>query len=131
MLAFYLTKELNEYMDTLSDTFFALADPTRRAILAKLAHGEANVSTLARPFHISAPAISRHLRVLQRAGLIERRIDAKWRYCRLRPLGLRAADDWLSGYRRHWEESLDRLADYVETGAGEHRSNGPLTRKRK
>ena len=101
-------------MDALSNTFSALADPTRRAILARLARGQAHVGELGRPFRISAPAISRHLRVLERAGLIEREVDAQWRICRLHGPGLRAAHDWLDQYRGFWEASLDRLADYLE-----------------
>jgi DNA-binding transcriptional ArsR family regulator len=98
----------------LDDTFAALADPTRRAILARLARGEAAVGELAKPFAISLPAVSRHLRVLEEAKLIERRVDAQWRVCRLRPQPLRAAADWLDDYRRFWEESLDRLAEVLE-----------------
>lgn len=101
-------------MDPVSITFAALADPTRRAILARLAQGEASVGELGQPFHISAPAISRHLRVLEHAGLIEREVDAQWRVCRLRGPGLRVAHDWLAPYRQFWEASLDRLADYLE-----------------
>lgn len=101
-------------MDQLSSTFSALADPTRRAILARLARGQAHVGELGRPFRISAPAISRHLRVLERAGLIERQVDAQWRVCRLRGPGLRAAHAWIDQYREFWEASLDRLADYLE-----------------
>ena len=95
-------------------TFSSLADPSRRAILARLARGEAAVGELAEPFAISLPAVSRHLRVLERARLIERRVDAQWRVCRLRPQPLRAAADWLDEYRRFWEESLDRLAEVLE-----------------
>jgi len=101
--------------DTLSTTFAALADPTRRAILERLAAGEATVSELASPFSISAPAISRHLRVLAEAGLIEREIDARWRICHLRADALRGAHDWLEAYRRHWEDNLDRLVEFVES----------------
>lgn len=101
-------------MDRLSDTFAALADPTRRAILARLARGETSVGDLAQPFDISAPAISRHLKVLERAGLVERRVDAQWRLCRLRGEPMREARDWLERYRAFWEESLDRLAEYLE-----------------
>ncbi len=104
-------------MDRLSATFAALADPTRRAILVRLARGETHVSALARPFDISAPAISRHLRVLERAGLIEREVSAQWRICRVRGTALHAAHDWLERYRRFWEESLDRLAEYAESQA--------------
>ena len=99
----------------LDDTFAALADPTRRAILARLARGEAPVGELAKPFAISLPAVSRHLRVLEEAKLIERRVDAQWRVCRLRPQPLRAAADWFDDYRRFWEESFDRLAEVLET----------------
>lgn len=100
--------------DTLSTVFAALADPTRRAILARLSEGEAPVSELARPFDISAPAISKHLRVLADAGLIEREVSARWRICHLRPDALRDAYGWLEAYRRHWEGSLDRLVAFVE-----------------
>lgn len=100
--------------DRLSRTFFALADPTRRAILARLAHGQARVGDLARPFEISAPAISKHLKVLEHAGLIEREVDAQWRVCRLRAVALRDAYGWLDSYRQFWDESLDRLARYLE-----------------
>jgi DNA-binding transcriptional ArsR family regulator len=101
--------------DTLSAAFAALADPTRRAILARLAQGQTHVGELAQPFAISAPAISRHLKVLQEAGLIERQVDARWRICHLRPEGLQAAHDWLAQYRAYWEASLDRLAELLET----------------
>jgi DNA-binding transcriptional ArsR family regulator len=101
-------------MDSLSWTFAALADPTRRAILARLAKGEATVSDLARPFDISLPAVSRHLKVLEEAGLIERETDAQWRVCRLTGRPLRDAHGWLERYRAYWEESLDRLAEYLE-----------------
>jgi DNA-binding transcriptional ArsR family regulator len=100
--------------DPLSAAFAALADPTRRAILARLAQGHTHVGELAQPFAISAPAISRHLKVLQEAGLIEREVDARWRICHLRPEGLQVAHDWLSQYRAYWEASLDRLAELLE-----------------
>ncbi|ANJ73024.1 metalloregulator ArsR/SmtB family transcription factor [Ralstonia insidiosa] len=100
--------------DILSTVFAALADPTRRAILARLAEGEAPVSELARPFDMSAPAISKHLRVLAEAGLIEREINARWRICHLRPDALRDAHGWLERYRLHWEGNLDRLVAFVE-----------------
>jgi DNA-binding transcriptional ArsR family regulator len=103
--------------DSLSATFAALADPTRRAILATLATGEATVSELSLPFAISGPAISRHLRVLTDAGLIERKTSARWRICSLRPDAMRDAHDWLGSYRRYWEENLDRLAELVEEPA--------------
>ncbi len=101
-------------MDRLSSTFAALADPTRRAILARLARGQAAVGDLARPFDISLPAVSRHLKVLEHAGLIERKVDAQWRMCRLRGKPLREARGWLERYRRFWEERLDRLMEYLE-----------------
>lgn len=101
-------------MDALSTTFAALADPTRRAILARLAQGDTHVGELAQPFDISGPAISRHLRVLEGAGLIRREVSAQWRVCRLQAPALQLANDWLQDYREHWEHSLDRLADYVE-----------------
>lgn len=99
--------------DRLSATFSALADPTRRAILARLALGQTSVSELAKPFDISAPAISKHLKVLERAGLITRGREAQWRPCRIEPDALRGVDEWLERYRRLWEERLDRLEDYL------------------
>ena len=105
--------------DHLSTTFAALAYPTRRAILARLAAGEASVGELAAPFAMSLPAISKHLRVLERAQLIRRRKDAQWRRCALRPDGLRAAADWLDQYERFWTESLDRLAQYLNSSEQE------------
>jgi DNA-binding transcriptional ArsR family regulator len=104
--------------DPLSATFSALADPTRRAILARLAQGETSVGDLVKPFAISGPAISRHLRVLENASLIERKVNAQWRICRLNPPGLRMADSWLSQYRAFWEQSLDRLVEVLEQGDG-------------
>jgi DNA-binding transcriptional ArsR family regulator len=100
--------------DQLSATFSALADPTRRAIVAALALGEATVGELALPFPISGPAISRHLKVLEEAGLIQRKINARWRICSLRSDAIRDAHDWLGLYRRYWEERLDQLAELVE-----------------
>jgi DNA-binding transcriptional ArsR family regulator len=100
--------------DPLSTTFAALADPTRRAILARLADGEATVTELAAPFDLSLPAISKHLKVLQRAGLVEQGRQAQWRPCRLRPERLRDVADWIGQYRRHWEASFDRLDDYLK-----------------
>jgi DNA-binding transcriptional ArsR family regulator len=99
--------------DSLSTTFAALADPTRRAILARLAVGEATVSELAAPFDMSLPGISKHLKVLQRAGLIEQGRQAQWRPCRLAPAPLREVAGWVEQYRRHWEESFERLSDYL------------------
>ena len=99
--------------DHLSTTFAALADPTRRAILARLATGEASVTELAEPFEMSLPAVSKHLKVLERAGLIARGRQAQWRPCRLDAVPLRDAADWLERYRRFWEQSLDRLEHYL------------------
>jgi len=99
--------------DQLSSTFAALADPTRRAILARLASGEASVTELAEPFEMSLPAISKHLKVLQRAGLIARSREAQWRPCRLAAGPLKDVADWIEHYRRFWEERLDRLEDYL------------------
>jgi DNA-binding transcriptional ArsR family regulator len=103
----------NETVDPLSATFSALADPTRRAILARLTEGEVTVTELAEPFEISLPAVSRHLKVLERAGLIVRGRDAQWRPCRLDPRPLELLDAWLDEYRQFWEQSLDRLDDYL------------------
>ncbi|MBO6518713.1 MAG: winged helix-turn-helix transcriptional regulator [Rhodospirillales bacterium] len=100
--------------DTLSDTFAALADPTRRAILSRLAGGEMTVKELAEPFHISMPAISRHLKVLESAGLIERGRNAQWRPCRLNAAPLKDANDWIERYREFWTQSFDRLDAYLE-----------------
>jgi DNA-binding transcriptional ArsR family regulator len=99
--------------DRLSATFAALADPTRRAILARLALGESSVTELAEPFAMSLPAVSKHLKVLERAGLIARGREAQWRPCRIEPRALKTVDDWLERYRRFWDESLDRLDDYL------------------
>ena len=117
----YLTS--SDYMnssDHLSSTFAALADPTRRAILARLAAGEASVTELAEPFTMSLPAVSKHLKVLERAGLITRGREAQWRPCRIEAGPLRDAVDWLEHYRRFWDQSLDRLEDYLDElqGAG-------------
>ena len=101
-------------VDHLSETFSALADPTRRAILARLASGEATVGELAEPFEISLPAISKHLKVLERAGLIARGREAQWRPCRIAAAPLKDAADWIEHYRRFWEESLDRLDAYLK-----------------
>jgi len=101
--------------DRLTATFSALADPTRRAILARLASGEASVTELAEPFAMSLPAVSKHLKVLERAGLIARGREAQWRPCRLEAGPLRGAADWLESYRRFWEEGFDRLDDYLRS----------------
>jgi len=100
--------------DRLSSTFSALADPTRRAILSRLSSGARSVTELAEPHDMSLPAISKHLGVLERSGLIIRGRDAQWRPCRLRAQPLKEAVDWLEGYRRFWEQSLDRLGDYLK-----------------
>ncbi len=99
--------------DRLSMTFAALADPTRRAILARLLTGETTVSDLAKPFDMSGPAISKHLKVLEHAGLITRGREAQWRPCRIEPRALKNVDDWLERYRQFWEERLDRLEDFL------------------
>ena len=126
----YLTIRINnrevEYdmtEDNLSTTFAALADPTRRAIMARLASGEASVTELAAPFEMSLPAVSKHLKVLERAGLISRGRDAQWRPCRLEPGPLKEADDWLETYRRFWEQSFDRLSDYLREVQKEEESD--------
>jgi DNA-binding transcriptional ArsR family regulator len=100
--------------DQLTLTFAALADPTRRAILARLARGEATVTELAKPFDMTMPAVSKHLKVLERAGLIARGREAQWRPCQLRARPLKEADDWIEKYRTHWEERFSRLDDYLE-----------------
>jgi DNA-binding transcriptional ArsR family regulator len=99
--------------DHLSTTFAALADPTRRAILARLASGQASVMELAEPFEMSLPAISKHLKVLERAGLIARSREAQWRPCRIEAGPLKEVSDWLEHYRLFWEQSFDRLDDYL------------------
>jgi DNA-binding transcriptional ArsR family regulator len=99
--------------DTLSVTLSALADPTRRAILARLAKGEATVNEIAKPFDISLPAVSRHLKVLEAAGLISRARAAQWRPCRLETKALRNVDDWLASYRRFWTASFDNMDAYI------------------
>jgi len=112
--------------DTLDRTFSALADPTRRAILARLATGEASVSVLAEPFEISLPAISKHLKVLERAGLIVRGREAQWRPARLEAGPLKEVAEWAEGYRRFWEETYERLDEYLEElkGRGKEKRNG-------
>jgi DNA-binding transcriptional ArsR family regulator len=110
--------------DRLSTTFAALADPTRRAILARLAHGEKSVTELARPFDMTLPAITKHLKVLERARLIERSREAQWRPCKLRAAPLKTAAQWIDHYRRFWEESLDRLDDYLQTLQNQEKTDG-------
>jgi DNA-binding transcriptional ArsR family regulator len=99
--------------DPLSATFAALADPTRRAILGRLSRGESSVKELAEPFRMTLPGVSKHLKVLEHAGLITRTRAAQWRPCRLKARPMKRAADWLDGYRRFWEESFDRLDDYL------------------
>jgi DNA-binding transcriptional ArsR family regulator len=109
----------------LDATFAALADPTRRAILARLTLGETSVTDLAKPFEMSMPAVSKHLKVLESAGLITRSRDAQWRPCRIEPRALKEVDDWLERYRRFFEGSLDRLDDYLKKlQAGEAKTKG-------
>ena len=110
--------------DRLSTTFAALADPTRRAILAQLALGDASVSKLAEPFEMSLPAISKHLKVLERAGLITRGREAQWRPCRIEVDALKGVDDWLENYRRLWEERFDRLELYLQELQAKDASRG-------
>lgn len=108
-------------IDSLSATFAALADPTRRAILARLTKGETSVTELAQPFDMSLPAVTKHLKVLERAGLITRSRDAQWRPCRLAPKPLKDANAWLEDYREFWEASFDRLEDYLAELQGQKR----------
>ncbi|OJU63714.1 MAG: transcriptional regulator [Armatimonadetes bacterium 55-13] len=100
-------------VDQLSVTFAALADPTRRAILARLAQGETSVKELAQPFEMSLPAVTKHLKVLENAGLVTKSRQAQWRPCRLEATPLREVADWVESYRRYWEQSLDRLESYL------------------
>ena len=117
--------------DRLSTTFAALADPTRRAILARLSLGETSVTELAQPFRMSLPAVSRHLKVLERAGLIARGREAQWRPCRLDPEGLKPVDGWLEHYRRFFDESLDRLDDYLRELQAEEAKPARKTRRKR
>jgi DNA-binding transcriptional ArsR family regulator len=110
--------------DRLSAIFGALTDPTRRAILARLALGETTVSELAEPFDISLPAVSKHLKVLERAGLIARGRAAQWRPCRIEPGALKDVDEWLEVYRRTWDERLDRLDEYLGSLQAKDESHG-------
>ena len=119
-------RTMNQF-DPLTNTFAALADPTRRAILARLALGETSVTELAEPFEMSMPAVSKHLKVLERAGLIARGREAQWRPCRLDAEPLRDAASWIEEYRRFWEESLDRLDKYlrqIKEGRAKSKTNG-------
>jgi DNA-binding transcriptional ArsR family regulator len=119
-------------LDHLTTTFAALADPTRRAILARLISGEASVTQLAEPFEMSLPAVSKHLKVLERAGLIARGREAQWRPCRLAAGPLRDVSDWVEHYRRFWTESLDRLDDYLREvqKTEKHHGHGKQNSKR-
>jgi DNA-binding transcriptional ArsR family regulator len=110
--------------DSLSITFAALADPTRRAILGRLAKGERSVTELAEPFEMSLPAISKHLKVLERSGLIERGRNAQWRPCRLNAGPLKDAAGWLERYRKFWEESFDRLDEYLKELQAKEKKGG-------
>lgn len=114
--------------DSLSLTFAALADPTRRAILARLASGEISVGELAEPFHISAPAVTKHLKVLEHAGLISRGRQAQWRPCKLEATPLLEASTFIEQYRQHWEQSFDRLDNYLQQLQAQEKKN---VRKRK
>jgi len=115
--------------DHLSATFAALADPTRRAILARLASGEAPVTELAKPFDMSMPAISKHLKVLERAGLIGRSREAQWRPCRIEAGRLKEVADWVEEYRHFWEQSLDRLDHYLKELQTKEKKHGRKQRK--
>jgi DNA-binding transcriptional ArsR family regulator len=117
--------------DALSITFAALADPTRRAILAKLASGEASVMDLAKPFDMSLPAVSKHLKVLERAQLISRGRDAQWRPCKLDAAALKTANDWIEQYRVFWEERLDRLDVYLQDLQKKETQHAKTSRSRK
>jgi DNA-binding transcriptional ArsR family regulator len=112
-------------LDPLSTTLQALADPTRRAILARLAEGETSVTELAKPFAMSLPAVSKHLKVLEHAGLITRGREAQWRPCRLEAAPMREAAEWLERYRVMWEAKLDRLADYLASIEDEPEAAAP------
>jgi len=119
--------------DQLSATFAALADPTRRAILARLASGVASVTELAEPFDVSMPAISKHLKVLERAGLIARGREAQWRPCRLQPAPLKDVSEWVDRYRRMWESRFDRLDDFLrelQSKPKKEKSHGRKPRKK-
>jgi len=115
--------------DRLSATFAALADPTRRAILARLALGETSVGELAEPFPMSLPAVSKHLKVLERAGLIARGRDAQWRPCRLEAVRLKEVADWVDRYRGFWEQSFDRLDEYLRRLQAKEKKHGRKQRR--
>jgi DNA-binding transcriptional ArsR family regulator len=115
-------------LDSLSSTLSALADPTRRAILARLVEGEATVNEIAKPFDISLPAVSRHLKVLEAAGLVSRGREAQWRPCRLQTKALREVDDWLARYRRFWTGSFDKMDAYIAELKRKEKHHGRKTR---
>jgi DNA-binding transcriptional ArsR family regulator len=117
--------------DELDETFAALSDRTRRAILQRLAQGEASVLEIAKPFAMSLPAISRHLKVLEKAGLVTRGRDAQWRPCRLRAEPLGQASEWIGQYRQHWEERFDRLENYLNGIDSKEKSHGSSSRKKR
>lgn len=117
--------------DQLSNTFQALADPTRRAILERLSGGEATVTEIAAPFEMSLPAVSKHLKVLERAGLITRGREAQWRPCRLDPAPLKAADEWIEEYRTLWEQRFDRLDEYLKELQESEKKHGRNGSRRK
>ena len=116
--------------DQLTVTFAALADPTRRAILARLSQGEASVTDLAKPFDLSLPGVSKHLKVLQRAGLITQSRNAQWRPCRLEGARLQEASEWVGEFRRFWDESFERIDEYLAELQKEKKSNGNQGRNR-
>src|SRR5215469_6603683 len=127
----YLTNRKNKMVDPLSATFAALADPTRRAILSRLALGETSVLELAKPFDMSLPAISKHLKVLERAGLIARSREAQWRPCRIATVSFKEVDQWLGGFRRFWDESFERLDGVLEEMKAEEKLTASRQAKRK
>ncbi len=118
-------------MDRLSNTFQALADPTRRAILARLSSGPASVNELAAPFSMSLPAVSKHLKVLERAQLIARGKEAQWRPCELKAAPLKAATDWMEQYRQFWEERFDRLDEYLKELQAQPAKKSPTPKKKR
>ena len=134
----YLTGELSNRLvklpmqtDSLSATFSALADPTRRAILTRLAHGEASVTELAEPFAMSLPAVTKHLKVLEQAGLITRSRQAQWRPCKLEAQPLRDVSHWVEQYRQFWEQRLDRLEEYLRELQAKEREQGTTPKEKK
>jgi len=122
---------MQKSVDKLSSTFAALADPTRRAILARLSSGEASVQDLAKPFKMTLPAVSKHLKVLEKAKLISRSRSAQWRPCYLNAEPLKEASDWMEQYRKFWEESFDRLDEYLKVLQAEPKKAGPKRKKKK